>query len=86
MTGLYLMLLFRIAFANACVGVVLYGWLAYLRRRGRTQPPAALKLMQFINWFGLVAFWLLVVLGFWPFDRSWMNDFFHSLNRALHIF
>jgi hypothetical protein len=35
---------------------------------------------------GVAGISLLVVLGFCPFDRSWMNGFFHSLNRVLHIF
>jgi hypothetical protein len=86
MTGLYLMLLFRLLMANACLGIALYGWLAYRRQRGQTLAPAALKLVLFVRWFGFVAFGLLVVLSFWPSDRSWMNDFFHSLNRVLRIF
>lgn len=86
MTGLYFMLLFRLLMANFCLGLALYGWLVYRQHRGQTLPPAAMKLLLVVKWFGAVGFWLLLVLSFWPLDRSWMNGFFHSLNRVLRIF
>lgn len=86
MTGLYLMLVFRIAFANACLGVALYGWFSYSRQRGRTLPPAVLRLIEFVKWFGHFTFGLLIVLWFWPLDPAPIDDFFHSVNRVLHIF
>lgn len=86
MVGLYLTLLFDICFANAVVGVALYGWTMYLQRKGRPVPGALQSTLLVQKWLGVAGLSLLVVLGFLPFDRSWMNDFFHSLNRVLHIF
>lgn len=86
MVGLYLTLLFDICFANAVVGVALYGWTMYLQRKGRPVPRVWQSTLLVQKWLGVAGLSLVVVLGFWPFDRSWMNDFFHSLNRVLHIF
>jgi hypothetical protein len=86
MTGLYLGRIFRIAVANAIAGIALYGRLSYLQKRKLPVPALLLTALSVVKWAGTATFMLLLFLGFWPFGRSNINDFFHQVNRVLQIF
>lgn len=86
MGGLYLLLIFRICSVSACVGVALYFRLAYLQKRGRPIPKPLLVAASASKVLTTTAFLLVLLLGFWPFDPSPLNDFFHRLNRVIHVF
>jgi hypothetical protein len=86
MGGLYLELVFRIGFVSACVGVALYFRLAYLQKRGRPVPKPLLVAASASKVLTTTTFLLVLLLGFWPFDRSLLNAFFHRLNRVIHCF
>lgn len=86
MTGLYLRLIFRIYTANAIAGIALYGRLTHLQKKKLPVPAPLLTTLSVVKWTGIATFMLLLFLGFWPFGRSNINDFFHQVNRVLQIF
>ena len=86
MVGLYAVLLFRIAVVVACIGIVLYGLLMYWRKTGRPIPSYLLNTAIAVKWTSWTLFLLMLLLAYWPLDRSPINDFFHSVNRLLRIF
>ncbi len=86
MTGLYLGLIFRIGLAVAILGAVLYGRLIYLQKGKAPVPAPLLTALSAVKWAGNATFILLLFLGFWPFGRSSINDFFHQVNHVLQIF
>ena len=86
MVGLYLVLIFRIGFVSACVGVVLFVSLAYLQKKGRPISKTLLVALTATKVLTSTIWCLVFLLGFWPFDPSLLNDFFLRTNRVLHIF